>query len=98
MSTFSATFFLVLRNSGRTFPKLAAKLGVRRPTRLAAGEVVVELKIAVPSALFSRPTLRATVEVPAGQVPPVITAEVQDNIARTLSEQLGIVVHVEAKP
>ena len=70
-----ATFHLVLKKSGRTFPRLTARLTQRRPN-LAAGEVAVELTVVVPAALFERPSLRAKVEVPDGQVPTIITAEV----------------------
>lgn len=92
MSTIEATLFLALRTTDR-HPYMAARITPKTP-KLAAGEVVVELKLKVPRALFQRPTLRASVEIPAGQVPTMITADVQDNIARALSEQLGMRVEI----
>jgi hypothetical protein len=91
----SANFYLVLRKSQR-HPYLAAKIHTGLP-KLGAGEVCMQLGISVPDALFKRPQLRASVSIPDNVAPPVIDADVQDNIARVLSEQLGIAVHVTAE-
>lgn len=96
MSTLSAKFYLVLRSSNR-HPWLHARLATRLGN-LAAGEVPLELSVNVPAALFQRPAIRATVRIPDGAQPPVITTEVQEGIAAALQSQLGVRVHVTTEP
>ena len=98
MSTMSGEFYLVISVKGKGYPELAARLAVRQPS-LRPGEVALQLSVSVPKSLFARPTLHASVTVPADQVSqPVITAEVSENIAAALSQQLGVTVHVSADP
>lgn len=87
-----ATFYLALSESQR-WPYLSARISNRRPA-LRAGEIAMELTVQVPKALFKRPTLRAEIEIPGDIPEPVITAEVKDGIAATLSEQLGLPVRI----
>lgn len=91
----SANFYLVLRQSSK-HQYLYAKIGTR-PPKLGPGEVSMQLAISVPDSLFKRPQLRASVSIPDNAAPPVISADVRDNIARVLSDQLGITVHVTAE-
>ena len=87
---------LALDRVNRYARKLKARLAVR-PPKLAAGEVSLSLSISVPRSLFARPALSATITVPACDEPKaVIDADVMDNIAETLTEQLGMRVVVSA--
>ena len=91
-----STFYLALSLKAKPWKTLGARLAHRKPT-LKPGEVAVELRVQVPLAMFQRPTLRAKVVVPDGvPLQQVITAEVQDNIARVLNEQLGLRMEVSA--
>jgi hypothetical protein len=94
MSMLETTFFLCLRPASRGWKDLAARLTTRAPS-LAVGEVCVELKVRVPKALFQRPALRAQIQVSDGAAPPVIDAQVQDNIVQALEAQLGVRVQLE---
>lgn len=98
MSTIEGEFHLVLSSKGRHFSKLAARL-TARPPKCAAGEIPMLITVQVPRALFERPTLQATVTLPPEQkLSEKITANVADNLSRTLSERLGVGVKVTAEP
>ncbi len=90
-----ATFYLALSESQR-HPYLSARIATKRPS-LKAGEVLLELNVSVPRALFKRPSLSASIKVPDNMPSPVITTEVQDGIAAVLSQQLGMRVTVTAE-
>lgn len=90
----NASFFLVLRKTQR-HPYMGASIHNKLP-KLAPGEVVVTLRVDIPDALFSRPQLTAKITVPSDKAPPIITAEVQHDIARVLSERIGLTVNVTA--
>lgn len=93
MNAYESTFWLCFKVKQRGYPSLAPRLAIRRPS-LDAGEVAVEMTVALPRALFTRPALRARIEVPEGAAPPVISADVTDNIAAALSQQLGVRVEI----
>ena len=60
-----------------------------------ANEVAIKITLAIPDALFEKPQLTARIEIPNDAVTqPELCADVQDNIAEVLSEQLGINVSV----
>lgn len=62
-----------------------------------ANEVAVKISVEIPDAYFETPELSAKITVPEEAVnKPVITPEVQDNLAVLISEQLGMKVHVSA--
>ena len=68
---------------------LKFRLTAKTPS-LAADEVAVRLNVGLPVALFSRPSLEASVTVPPGVVPgPTIDSTVVDNIREIVSKQLG---------
>ena len=93
-STISETFYLVLARK-RQFG-LSARLTARAP-KLAAGEVVMQLDVAVPRALFERPSLRAKVGIPEGvALQDMITADVAANVGELLQKQLGMRVELSA--
>lgn len=90
---YSTTFWLCLKPAKRGYRDLGARL-VQKSPALDVGEIAIELNVTVPRALFQRPALRAKVVVPDDASPPVINAEVTDNIAAVLREQLGLRVEV----
>lgn len=60
-------------------------------------EVAVKMTVEIPDAYFETPELSAKICVPESAVKsPIISADVQSNIAAILSEQLGMTVHVSA--
>lgn len=62
-----------------------------------ANEVAVKIAIDIPDAYFETPELSAKITVPEDSVnKPVITPQVESNIAKLISEQLGVQVHVSA--
>ena len=97
MSMIRDTFYLVLAQKVHAYQGLTARL-TAKPPRLDAGEVALTLNVEVPIALFKRPMLIAKVAVPDGAgLSERITADVQDNLALILSEQLGMRVRVSAE-
>lgn len=97
MRTIEGSFYLVLSRKHNSNWKLAARLTSGSP-RLASGEVAVALSVSLPESLFQRPQLSATVVVPPSDVSNMdISAEVMDNVAQVLSEQLGMVVRVSVE-
>lgn len=73
--------------------------GVRKsaPASTARNEIAIRVTLDLPDALFERPQLEAKIAIPPDALGgPVVNADVQDNIAAILSEQLGVVVHVSA--
>ena len=95
MHMLSDIFYLAISQSKR-YGKLNARLTQKQPA-LQAGEVAMELNIEIPKALFKRPSLRADIAIPNNVPDPVITAEVQDGLAATLSEQLGVPVRISVE-
>jgi len=62
-------------------------------------EIAIKLSLELPDALFERAQLEAKIVVPDDQAGTVdISADVEDNIASVLGEQLGMVVHVTSGP
>jgi hypothetical protein len=62
-----------------------------------SNEIAIRLDLEIPDMLFQKPQLQAKFAIPEDSVSqPVISAAVMDNIAETLSQQLGIKVHVTA--
>ncbi len=95
MNTIDQTFYLVLSKKERGYG-LSGRLTNKAP-RLGAGEIVMELNVRVPRALFARPSLRAQLSIPEGTVPgPVISTDVADNIAAVIREQTGLRVEIAA--
>lgn len=56
----------------------------------------LKLTLSVPESLFFKPALEATISVPEDQAPPVITPELQANIAQAIKDQMGITLHITA--
>jgi len=57
-------------------------------------EIALKVTLDLPDAIFATPQYEAKISVPEGSTNPVVNADVADNIADILSEQLGISVHV----
>lgn len=86
--TLTENFYLALSRKGNW--GLKARITRTLPA-LASGEIALALKIALPDALFQKPSLRASIEVPASAVSaPKIDSIVIDNIKETLQQQLGV--------
>lgn len=84
------TFYLVVKQKSRDGYALSARLAQRLPS-LTSGEVAIKLDVAVPEVLFSRPTLQASITVPAGAtIGKVIDATVLDNVREVLQQQTGL--------
>lgn len=82
------TFHLALSRNGNW--RLSGRMSRGLPS-LKPGEVAMALTIRLPDALFKKPSLRATVDVPSTCVSaPVIDSKVVDNIREVVSQQLGI--------
>lgn len=85
-------FYIALRPA--TYDGLRGRIGQSMP-RLDAGEIALELNVEVPSALFQKPTLRASVAVPEDAVTaPTVSAEVLDNVRAVLEQQTGMRIEV----
>jgi len=60
-------------------------------------EVAIKMSVEIPDAYFETPELSAKITVPEDAIKsPIISADVQSNIAAVLSEQLGMKVHISA--
>ncbi len=82
----------VLRGSGEQAYvfRSSARLSKKAP-RLEPGEVPIHLTLALPCSLFQRPSLRATVTVPADKAAPaVIDATVSENIVEQIRAATGL--------
>lgn len=90
MSTdyYAGDLYLICKAKHRRRP-LTFRVTTRTPT-LAADEVAIMVSVKLPSALFTRPSLRANVSVPETSVAgPTIDSTVVDNIREVLRQQLG---------
>jgi len=94
-----ASFYLIIGARKARFGMAKYEAGefhVRKnKPKTASNEIAIKLKLNIPDAVFERPQLEATISIPDDQVsPPIIDADVADNIAQVLSEEIGIDVHV----
>lgn len=70
-----------------------------RPPALRAGQVAMELTIAIPLRLFARPLLTAHVAVPEdAAMPERLSAEVVQHLKTSIEEATGLEVQVELRP
>lgn len=94
MSTYSGTFYLVIRHKQVGWSSLMARLTNKLPS-LASGEIAIRLDLSVPRALFTKPQLQASITIPESSVTaPVLDAIVLDNIKEVLSQQLGVDINL----
>lgn len=60
-------------------------------TSMASNAVAIKVTLDIPDSIFIKPQLQATIKIDKNSVsPPVIEAEVLDNITEMLNKQLGI--------
>lgn len=86
------TFYLVVRK-GR-WNMLKARISNKAPA-LEVGEVAITLNVKVPATLFTKPQIQATVSIPENAVtPPVLNAEVLDNVREVLEQRTGMDISV----
>lgn len=91
----SAGFFLAISAAnGRGGKRVNFRLTERAPS-LKPGEVSMYVNMSLPQALFTKPSLRADITVPAGSVSaPTITAEVAHDIAEIVKQQTGLDLNI----
>lgn len=90
MTALDAVFYLVASRAERPWRSLHLRM-TRKVPALQPGEVAIRVDLQLPEALFVRPTLKATITVPADQVSrPTINAAVVENIREVLQQQLGV--------
>ncbi len=70
--------------------KATARISIKQPA-LASCEIAIKLELNIPDELFTKPQLRAAINIPTGSVSaPMIEADVVDNITEIISKQLGV--------
>ncbi len=96
MRTVESEFYLVLSPKMAVYDKdhiaglAIPKISKGSPT-LGRNEVVMKLKIEVPESLFLKPSLEASIVVPADKVSStVITPEIQENIREVVKQSTGL--------
>lgn len=68
------------------------------PSNLSSDDVAFNLKITLPYALFDKPRLTATVEVPDSAVKEEIISEnIIDNIGKTLKQSLNMDINISVE-
>jgi hypothetical protein len=85
-----------LRGSGSSTycHRAAVRVAKNKPT-LAPNEVPVRIHLSLPLSLFQRPSLEASISVPAENVSaPLIDADVQQNIAKAIRDAIGMDVRI----
>ncbi len=74
-----------------------AELRKNKPST-GPNEIAVKVNFEVPNSYFNVPEFEASIQVPGySDDRTTIEADVQDNIAELISEQLGVKVHLEVK-
>lgn len=80
--------YLAVRSTG------AARVTKTRP-QLNYDEIEIALQLNIPDAIFEKPRLQATVDVPDDAVNPAeIESSVVDNIAQSINSATGIPVEI----
>ena len=86
------TCYLVINQRGAV-----VKATRKRPTT-KANEIAFKLSLAVPNQVFEKPQFEATIKVdPKVVSQPVITPDIQDNIAEVIKRQVGVGVTVRVE-
>lgn len=76
-------FYLIVDQSGSVKTR-------KTKADVAWSEIAVMIRLSVPDQLFQKPQLTATITVPQdAATAPVISSEVQDNIAQAIKEHSG---------
>lgn len=84
------TYYLIVSKAKKSYGTLSFRITSKEPM-LAKGEISIRVDVALPTTLFERPILNASIKVPTDKVSPqTISAEVADNIADTLKQNLGL--------
>ena len=78
-------FWLTINSNG------TPKAQRTQPRKLQANEITMMVALELPSKLFERPQLQASISVPESAVSPtVITAQVADNIKESVKAATGL--------
>lgn len=68
------------------------------PPALGADEISMALQVAVPRAIFRKPSIEARIEVPASSGAPVkITAEMETGIKNAVKQETGLDVNITVR-
>lgn len=92
--TYLHEFYLAFRKKQRGWNSLRVRVTDRLPS-LESGEVAIKVTARLPQSLFQRPMLTAAITVPVDSVTPAtVSAEVADNIAEIVRQQIGVDLHI----
>lgn len=91
--TFYAVVHAVIDERDWVKGKPTVRVTAKKPA-LDKDEVPVQMTLSLPKALFKRPQITARVAVADDLAPAEINAEVQDNIAQAIRDQLGVDVRI----
>lgn len=91
--TFYAIVHAVIDERDWVKGKPTVRVTAKKPA-LAKDEVPVQMTLSLPKALFRRPQITARVAVADDLAPAEISADVQDNIAQAIRDQLGVDVRI----
>lgn len=87
--TMTEDFYLIV-SKGQRGRSLSVRVAARTPS-LKVGEVAMSVTLRLPSTLFEKPQLKASITVPDDKVSaPVISAEVAANIGEIVKQQTGL--------
>lgn len=90
-----AEAWLVITATKKHYWRISSFHVTRKKPLTGANEVAIRLDIELPETLFEVPQLSAAIKVPESATSrPVISADVQDNIAAALRKQLGMKVTI----
>lgn len=67
----------------------------KKPENLGRDEISIKLNMKIPDAVFTRPTLIATIEIPEPKNEFTISPEVQEQVTEQLQESLGINIDLQ---
>ena len=95
----TTSFYLTVTKHKSYVRSPGLKLTSKKPTALAANQIAVQVSLQLPDALFEKPSIKVNLTIDSktaiGNMQ-TIEADVMDNIAEVLQNQLGVKVHVTA--
>lgn len=94
-----ATFYLVVQGKRTRLSHSPIATGTirvaKRKPPVKADEIAVRIQMEIPDAFFLKPTLQASLSLPAGKpMGAVIDCQVRDNIAQAIEKISGLQVHL----
>jgi len=80
--------YLIISSKGKTRI-------TQNPPRLDFDEIVVQLDISIPDALFQKPFLEATIEIPEFTFPKLISSDVVENVQEAVRQSTGLAFEIK---